>query len=438
VAPATGIATIGTTGSTFDTLLAVYRGSAFSNLTVVASDEDRGGYYTSGIRFNAINGTEYQIAIDGYYGATGEFDFAWQEEVTSHLMPLIPTQPQSATVAPGDTVTFTVVVQRVCGGGHTNCPDPNDYPNGQIPLIASQWLFNGDPIPGGTNSSLTVSNVQASAVGDYAVQITQQDPTHPRTVQSQAASLQINLVETSVQNVQTFDKFQDAVNAEPLRLGTAPESTLSGSATDEGRHAAAATTVVSGYTGTQIFNTTSNSSQGETFCGVPGGASRWLTLVAARKGRLVVSTEGSSYDTLLAVFTSSPNTSPTNPSGLELLGCDDNSGTNGRTSRLDVPVEQGSTNYIGVDGVQGAFGVLTLNFNLVPDATVKSLGVTPTGKNHLQINVRTNLPFTIQMSTNLINWSTLMKTNSPTERYDFFDSTAPPGACRFYRALLAP
>jgi len=81
---------------------------------------------------------------------------------------------------------------------------------------------------------------------------------------------------------------------------------------------------------------------------------------------------------------------------------------------------------------------LTLNFNLVPDATVKSLGVTPTGKNHLQINVRTNLPFTIQMSTNLINWSTLMKTTSPTERYDFFDSTAPPGACRFYRALLAP
>ena len=435
VAPTTGIATIGTTGSTFDTLLAVYTGSAVTNLTPVGSDEDRGGFYTSGLRFDAISGIEYQIAVDGYYGASGDFDFGWSFEDTPHLMPLIIAQPQSLTVAPGDTATFGVLVQRVCGQGHVNCPDPGDYPGGVIPLIADQWFFNGDPIIDATNAVLTVTNVQADDVGDYSVEVTQQDPTHPRSVDSQAASLQINLIDSSLQNVQSFDKFQDAANAEPLRLGAPPDS--DGAGGGERPRPAIAGTVVSGYTGTQIFNTTSNSSQGETFCGTAGGASRWLTLVAARKGHLIVSTEGSSYDTLLAVFTTLPNTSPTNPSNLQLLGCDNNSGAN-KTSKLNVPVEAGSTNYIGVDGVQGAYGTLVLNFNLCPDAFMKSLGVTPTGANHLQVNVRTNLAFAIQISSDLVHWSTLVTTNSPTEKFDFFHSTTPPGLPRFYRALLCP
>src|SRR6185369_224731 len=72
-----GIATIGTTGSTFDTLLEVYTGTALSNLVTEASDEDGGGFFASGVRFNAIRDTEYIIVVDGYYGAEGEFDFAW-------------------------------------------------------------------------------------------------------------------------------------------------------------------------------------------------------------------------------------------------------------------------------------------------------------------------------------------------------------------------
>jgi hypothetical protein len=69
-APADGIATFGTTGSTFDTLLAVYQGSVLEGLTPVAVDEDGGGFYTSGTRFNASAGTAYAIAIDGYGGAS--------------------------------------------------------------------------------------------------------------------------------------------------------------------------------------------------------------------------------------------------------------------------------------------------------------------------------------------------------------------------------
>jgi len=56
-APASGIATFSTLGSSFDTLLAVYTGTNVANLTPVAADEDRGGFLTSQAAFNAVAGT---------------------------------------------------------------------------------------------------------------------------------------------------------------------------------------------------------------------------------------------------------------------------------------------------------------------------------------------------------------------------------------------
>src|SRR5207249_11143381 len=67
----TGIGIFGTTNSTFDTLLGIYTGDILSNLTAYASDEDDGGFFTSGVRFNVVKNTDYQIAIDGFGGATG-------------------------------------------------------------------------------------------------------------------------------------------------------------------------------------------------------------------------------------------------------------------------------------------------------------------------------------------------------------------------------
>jgi hypothetical protein len=67
-----GIASINTYGSSFYTLLAVYTGSDVSDLTRVASDSavtDSSGY--SQVKFNAIAGTEYNIAVDGYNGGSG-------------------------------------------------------------------------------------------------------------------------------------------------------------------------------------------------------------------------------------------------------------------------------------------------------------------------------------------------------------------------------
>jgi hypothetical protein len=70
-APNSGTVKISTVGSDFDTTLAVYRGNSLAGLTPVASDDDSGGNLTSRVVFNAVAGTTYQIAVDGFNGDSG-------------------------------------------------------------------------------------------------------------------------------------------------------------------------------------------------------------------------------------------------------------------------------------------------------------------------------------------------------------------------------
>ncbi len=71
-APANGIVNIGTDGSSFDTTLGVYQGTDVASLTTVFEDDDAGTGSRSRAVFNATVGVTYQIAVDGYAGASGD------------------------------------------------------------------------------------------------------------------------------------------------------------------------------------------------------------------------------------------------------------------------------------------------------------------------------------------------------------------------------
>ena len=71
VATSTGVITVDTIGSNFDTLLAVYTGGSVGTLTAVAADDESGGDNTSALSFAAVSGTTYWIAVDGWQGAKG-------------------------------------------------------------------------------------------------------------------------------------------------------------------------------------------------------------------------------------------------------------------------------------------------------------------------------------------------------------------------------
>jgi len=75
-APATGAVSVSTAGSSFTTLLAIYTGTSVSALTAVASNNAGSSSATSALAFNAIAGTTYMIAVDGFLGTTGTINLS--------------------------------------------------------------------------------------------------------------------------------------------------------------------------------------------------------------------------------------------------------------------------------------------------------------------------------------------------------------------------
>jgi uncharacterized repeat protein (TIGR01451 family) len=80
-APANGPVSFDTTGSLFDTTLAAYTGPSVASLTPVAANDNLSTSNTrSRIRFAAVQGVTYYIAIDGVNAATGRYLLNWAQE----------------------------------------------------------------------------------------------------------------------------------------------------------------------------------------------------------------------------------------------------------------------------------------------------------------------------------------------------------------------
>jgi subtilisin family serine protease len=71
-APSSGTLTLATTGSSFDTTLAIYTGSAVNKLAVLGSNDDQSpALFSSTVVVSVVAGTTYRIAVDGYEAASG-------------------------------------------------------------------------------------------------------------------------------------------------------------------------------------------------------------------------------------------------------------------------------------------------------------------------------------------------------------------------------
>jgi hypothetical protein len=276
---------------------------------------------------------------------------------------------------------------------------------------------------------LTVPNIQDPAVGRYSVVVTGDGP----SLETLPAILPINDSGSSVQNVQATDKFLDAAIGGPLRLGTPAGSFApSGDPNDPSFVPAVA---VRSYTSTQVFSSAGGTtSAGELLpCYGVGGASEWFGVVAEESGVMYVNTDGSSYDTVLAVYTYSPG-----GSGLDLLGCDNNSGLDNRDSAVAVPVQAGQTNFIVIDGYNGAYGTARLNCSLVTAGSITPMGFTVQKAMRLRLTGQPAMRFTLQTSSNLVNWTSLVTNSSSAGLFDYIDSKSTNAPRRYYRALMLP
>ena len=317
LAPSNGIATFSTSGSPFDTLVAVYTGFDLNELSLVAADDDSGPFFSSQIHFNVEAGASYQIAIDGFGGAAGDYVVNWQTEPTRQRVPTLLSQPESRTALPGSNALFSVVAS------------PSN--------VTYQWFFNGAPIVQATNPTLLLAQVQAEQVGSYAVLVSSAEG---RSVLSQPAILEIG----PYPNARSADKVQDLFA--PGLTGFLPAS--------------GANSVSIGTIGSQILNSTnSTTSLRETnHCAVIGGASRWFTLTAGGTGTFELDTEGSAFDTVLAVYLGKDLLT------LQFVACNDNAFPTVGWSRVTFPVSNGVEYKIAVDGASGSSGVAPLHWAL--------------------------------------------------------------------------
>ncbi len=104
---ADGLVSITTSNSSFDTLLAVYTGTALSNLTLVSNNDDATGIWPqSGVEFTAVAGTVYQIAVDGFgrpNSASGniQLNIAGSTTATPIIPPIVQVvQPANHAILP--------------------------------------------------------------------------------------------------------------------------------------------------------------------------------------------------------------------------------------------------------------------------------------------------------------------------------------------------
>ena len=108
-APSSGVVTIDTHGSAFDTLLAVYTGSTLSSLVSIAANDNNGmTVNTSSVSFAAQAGTTYQIAVDGVNSASGILLLSWNllQQADLALGMTGPVTP----IATGETASYNLVV----------------------------------------------------------------------------------------------------------------------------------------------------------------------------------------------------------------------------------------------------------------------------------------------------------------------------------------
>jgi hypothetical protein len=110
-APANGSATFDTTGSSFDTTLAVYTGSAVNALTPVASNNDIStNDNQSRVTFDALQGVTYYVAVDGAGSAKGNYLLNWAQAAagTSTFAAVLP-YARSVTTATMATAFATII-----------------------------------------------------------------------------------------------------------------------------------------------------------------------------------------------------------------------------------------------------------------------------------------------------------------------------------------
>jgi len=331
---------------------------------------------------------------------------SWNLEVTAEQVPALLTQPQNQLVSLNGAAQFSV---EATGAN-----------------LTYQWFRDGQAVSGATSSNLVINPVRAVDVGGYVVQVNR----GARFALSQPAQLQI--VSAGEDEPLASDKFQDTVAAATNNALVAL------------RGKAARKVVARGFSGTQIFSSVGSTKEADepNHCGVRGGKSEWFSYQPTNSGILKLDTDGSNFDTVLAVYVGPGDSFLT----LTNVACDNNGGTNGTASSVLFHVTSNTIYYIAIDGVNhpatGAAysGRIQLNYRLVLPLVLTSIGYS-SSNNHgrviFQITGTPGVAATVQAASSLAApvWTSLFTNPMANGSFTYTNTNALTFPTRFYRVI---
>lgn len=366
-----GEAVVDVLGSSFDTLMAVYTGTDVASLTEVGSADDQSSLvYCGRVTFNAVAGTTYYIAVDGWFNtsagavSTGSIalhyylsatppsnnDFSGAitltgREGTTNGSTLNATKEAGELPHGGDTGGRSVWYSWTApGNGMVNFTTMGILWDTLLSAYTGSSLASLVPVTGAESDDVLNGLIQFSRIGFLASSGT----VYRIAVDGYSADYGVfNLNWSQAIDAPTNDMFASAMTLEG-RSGSATNSNTNASYEQP-------EPLVS-IIGSSIYLSTF------------GGKSLWYKWTANSSRAVTFDTLGSSIDTTLAVLTGN------SLSALTVLTNNDNIVSNNATlsvqSRLTLSnVVVGTTYYIQADGAQygnyrlPASGTIVLNYS---------------------------------------------------------------------------
>jgi Calcineurin-like phosphoesterase len=343
-APSGGTATIDTISSSFDTLLGIYTGASVNSLTAIAFNDDCCSGTQSKATFSAVSGTTYLIAVDGYKAATGSVTLHWA--LSSPPANDMFANPQ-VLLGAKDSVTGNNT------GATKEAGEPNHAGNAGGASVWFRWTAPGNsPVSFDTSGSgfdTLLAVYTGSSVGSLTGVASNDD------VSKQDYTSKVTF------NPSAGTTYQIAVDGYNKAMGAI---TLHWTQNSVANDMFANAQVISGASGSASGATTNATKEaGEpNHAGNGGGASIWYAWTAPSTGTATIDTSGSSFNTLLGVYTGSSVSQLTT-----IVSNDDVSGSD-KTSKAAFSAVAGTTYEIAVDGYNGAKGSVTLHWSLAGQA----------------------------------------------------------------------
>lgn len=340
-----GTVTVDTSGSTFNTVLAVYTGFAVDSLTEVTSNDNANDTNKSEVNFRARAGVTYYLAVDG------PWDKSWGGITLNWMLHPAPDNDHFA-----DAIILSGDLGSISGNNSTGSHETGEpIATGTAGAEASIWYKWTAPAEGFVRFNTARSSID--------------------TVLAVYTGFSVSgLTEVAANN-----NAEEGVTYSALSFETAANTTyyiqVDGlTSADEGgivlswdyyarpgNDTFAQAVVLSGAAGSvNGWNVGASHEAGENdHAGKMGTASVWFQWTPSFTGNVEWQTSLTDYDPVIALYTGNA------VNALTMVASNDNAGTNESNSFLMVPVLQGTTYYIAVDSARAdGWGNFRLHWQL--------------------------------------------------------------------------